>query len=150
MARYASRMTTPTNDQLARLGATFEAFSRRYKMTESIGAEKPLNELDKQALFFVGRNPECGPTDLARFLAVPTTTISSATDRLAKRGLLDRHRLESDRRAVALRLTAGGQAQVDQLGAAYQDLYRHMLAPLAKSERDTLIFLLEKIISSED
>ena len=46
-------MTTPTDDQLARLGATFEAFSRRYKMTESIRAEKPLNELNKQAPCFV-------------------------------------------------------------------------------------------------
>jgi len=53
MARYASRRTTPTDDQLARLGATFEAFSRRYKMTESIRAEKPLNELNKQAPCFV-------------------------------------------------------------------------------------------------
>lgn len=143
-------MTIPTDNQLAELGASFEAFSRRYKIAEALGAEKPLNELDKQVLFFVARNPECGPTDVARFLPVPTTTASSATDRLAKRGLLDRHRPEKDRRAVALHLTDAGQARVDELLSAYQQLYRHMLAPLSTTERDTLIALLAKIISHED
>lgn len=140
----------PTDDQLAKLGASFEAFSRRYKLAEALGSEKPLNELDKQALFYLARNPGSGPTDVARFLAVPVTTVSSATDRLVKRGLLDRHRPDNDRRAVALRLTAAGTARVDAFLTAYQGLYRHMLEPLSATERDTLIALLGKIISYED
>jgi DNA-binding MarR family transcriptional regulator len=97
-------MTTPTDDQLAKLGAAFDTFARRYKLADALSSEKPLNELDKQTLLYVAEHPEYGPTDVARFLAVPSTTISSATDRLFKRGLLERHRLEGDRRAVALRL----------------------------------------------
>ena len=143
-------MTTPTDDHLAELGAAFETFSRRYKLAEALGAEKPLNELDKQVLLFVARHPDCGPTDAARFLGVATTTISSATDRLAKRGLLDRHRPESDRRAVALRLTPAGHARVDGFLSAYQDLQRRMLAPLTPAERTTLIELMTKIVSHED
>jgi predicted transcriptional regulator len=97
-------MTKPTSKQLAALGAAFEAFARRYKLAEALSSEKPLNELDKQALFYVADHPGCGPSDIARFLTVPNTTISSATDRLVARGLLKRKRPPDDRRAVALHL----------------------------------------------
>ena len=143
-------MKPPSDDQLAALGSLFEAFSRRYKLAEALGAEKQLNELDKQILFFVARNPGCGPTDVARFLAVASTTISSATDRLVKRGLLSRQRPENDRRAVALQLTAAGEARVAAFLCAHRDLYRHMLAPLTEAERELLIRLMRKILSYED
>jgi hypothetical protein len=94
-------MTTPTDDQLASLGAAFDSFARRYKLQDALGSETQLNELDKQTLIYVADHPECGPTDVARFLAVPNTTISSATDRLVNRGLLERHRPAGDRRGAA-------------------------------------------------
>jgi DNA-binding MarR family transcriptional regulator len=142
-------MTTPTEDQLTKLGATLEIFSRRYKLAEALGAEKPINELDKQVLFFVARHPGCGPSDIARFLAVPATTTTSATDRLVKRGLLERQRPEQDRRAVALHLTDAGTARVAAFLSVYRDLHLRMLAPLSTSERELLIGLMEKIVSNE-
>ncbi|MBX3569630.1 MAG: MarR family transcriptional regulator [Rhizobiaceae bacterium] len=143
-------MTQPNEDQLAALGTVFESFSRRYKLAEATGPERQLNELDKQTLLFVARNPGCGPTDIARFLAVAATTVSSVTDRLAKRGLLDRLRPEKDRRAVALHLTAAGRSKVDAFQAAYRQLYQRMLAPLSEPEREVLIGLMRKILSTED
>jgi len=140
----------PTDDQLTKLEASFEAFSRRYKLAEAVGAEKPVNELDKQVLFYVSRHPGCGPTDIARFLGVPATTTTSATDRLVKRGFVDRARPEQDRRAVALRLTAAGTAQVNATSLAYRDLCRRMLAPLSGAEQEVLIGLMEKIVKDDD
>jgi len=105
LARYVPLMTKPTDSQLATLGAAFETFTRRYKLAEAISAEKPLNEIDKQTLFYVAQHPACGPSDVARFLGTANTTISSATDRMVKRGYLKRERVEDDRRAVALRLS---------------------------------------------
>jgi len=149
MARYADVMSTPTDDQLARLGAAFDAFARRYKLPDELGSETQLNELDKQTLIYVADHPGCGPTDIARFLAVPNTTISSATDRLAKRGLLERHRPEGDRRAVALRLSAGGKARADAIVAAYRDICRRMLEPLSPAERKNFIRMITKIVHHE-
>ncbi len=143
-------MTAPTDAQLAALEGSFEAFSRRYKLAEALGGEQQLNELDKQALLYLLRNAGCGPTDLARFLAVPNTTVSSATDRLVKRGLLERRRPEHDRRAVELHLTAAGRGRAEGLLAAFRALYRQMLAPLSAAERETLIVLMAKIVSNED
>lgn len=142
-------MTMPTDEELAALGEAFDLFTRRYKLAEALGPEKPLNELDKQVLFYVARHPGCGPTDSARFLAVANTTISSATDRLVKRGLIERHRPEADRRAVALRPTAAGQRRVDELIATYGELHRRMLDPLTVTERRQLIEMMKKIISHE-
>ncbi|WP_260599268.1 MarR family winged helix-turn-helix transcriptional regulator [Sphingomonas endolithica] len=140
-------MTMPTDEELAALGEAFDLFTRRYKLAEALGPEKPLNELDKQLLFYVAKHPGCGPSDAARFIGVANTTISSATDRLAKRDLLERHRPEGDRRAVALRLTATGQQRVSTMAAMYGELHRRMLEPLDPAERQQLIAMMAKIIS---
>ena len=142
-------MTMPTDEELAAVGEALDLFTRRYKLAEALGSEKPLNELDKQVLFYVAKHPGCGPTDVARFLGVATTTVSSATDRLAKRDLLERQRPEADRRAVALQLTGSGQAKVATLLASYGELHRRMLDPLTVEERRQLIAMLAKIISNE-
>lgn len=150
MARYSNDMTTPTDDQLAKLGAAFETFARRHKLVDALGSETQLNELDKQTLLYVADHPGCGPTDLARFLAVPNTTISSSTDRLVKRGLLERHRPEGDRRAVALRLSAAGRKRADAILAAHRELYRRMLGPLSPAERKSFVRMIAKIVYHED
>jgi DNA-binding MarR family transcriptional regulator len=143
-------MTAPDDHQLAALGAAFDVFTRRYKLADACGAEKPLNELDKQVLLFVSEHADCGPTDVARFLGVPNTTISSATDRLAKAGLLERHRPEQDRRAVALRLSPSGAERASGFVAAHQALYARMLAPLTRTERERFIELITKIVYYDD
>ncbi|WBH17435.1 MarR family winged helix-turn-helix transcriptional regulator [Sphingomonas radiodurans] len=142
-------MTTPTDEELAALGDAFDLFTRRYKLAEALGPEKPLNELDKQVLFYVARHPGCGPSDVARFLSVANTTISSATDRLVKRDLLARQRPAADRRAVALQLTPAGQGRVDRLAAMYGNLYRRMLGPLTAQERRDMIAMMTKITSAD-
>lgn len=142
-------MTMPTDEELAALGEAFDLFTRRYKLVEALGPEKPLNELDKQILFYVARQPGSGPTDAARFLGVANTTVSSATDRLVKRELLDRERPEVDRRAVALTLTPAGRERVEALQAIYDELHRRMLDPLTGAERRQLIAMLAKITSYE-
>jgi DNA-binding MarR family transcriptional regulator len=143
-------MNKPTDEQITKIGAAFDAFTRRHKLADAGGADRPLNELDKQVLLFTGDNPGCGPSDVARFLAVPNTTISSATDRLVKRGLLDRDRIETDRRAIALRLSKDGEDTAVALRQVHQDLYRMMLQRLSPIEREQFISIITKIVYYED
>ena len=142
-------MTAPTDDQIAALGAALETFSRRYKLTDTGGGERPLAEVDRQTLFFIKKHPDCGPTDVARFLGVAMTTMSSATDRLAKRGLLERHRPEDDRRAVALRLSETGKQYVSIQEQAYHDMFLLMLNRLSVDERGAFITMIQKIAFTE-
>jgi DNA-binding MarR family transcriptional regulator len=143
-------MNEPTDEQMTKIGAAFDALTRRHKLADAGGAERPLNELDKQVLLFTGDNPGCGPSDVARFLAVPNTTISSVTDRLVKRGLLDRDRIENDRRAVSLRLSKGGADTAAALRQVHQGLYRMMLQRLSLDEREQFLKIITKIVYYED
>ena len=143
-------MNEPTDEQMAKIGAAFDAFTRRHKLADASGVERPFNELDKQVLLFAADHPGGGPSDVARFLAVPNTTISSATDRLVKRGLLDRDRTEEDRRAISLRLSKAGEAAVAALREVNQGLYRMMLQRLSPSEREQFIAIITKIVYSDD
>ncbi|MFC3693991.1 MarR family winged helix-turn-helix transcriptional regulator [Chenggangzhangella methanolivorans] len=143
-------MTAPTDDQLAALGSAFDVFARRYKLSAAAGAETPLNEVDTQILLYVGGHRDCGPTDVARFFGLPATTISSATDRLAKRGLLERSRTEGDRRAVALGLSEDGAARAASIRKSYEDMCRMMLERLTPEERDAFIAMITKIVLHED
>ena len=139
-------MTTASDDQLAKLSAALDTFARRYKLADVLGPEKPLNELDKLTLLYVREHPTCGPTDVARYLGVATTTLSSATDRLVKRGLLERHRLEVDRRAVELRLSEKGVLRAAAYAKAHHAIAEQMLHALTPAERDSFIRLILKIV----
>ncbi|WP_373933180.1 MarR family winged helix-turn-helix transcriptional regulator [Sphingobium sp. sgz301304] len=148
--RYAGRMSDPTEDQLAALSAAFDTFARRYKLADARRSERPLAELDKAVLLYVADHAGCGPTDVARFLAVPTTTLSSATDRLVKRGFLKRERIEVDRRAVALTLSEAGAAHAQAQVEKYRQMYMLMLSRLSAEERDRFIAMITKIVYNED
>jgi DNA-binding MarR family transcriptional regulator len=138
-----------TDDQIAALSTAIETFSRRYKLKDT-GNDRPLAEIDVQTLFFVRNHPGCGPSDIARYFNVALTTISSATDRLAKRGLLIRERPEGDRRAVALRLASLGEDYVAEQDHAYQKMFRMLLGKLTLAERTSFIAIMTKIADSED
>lgn len=143
---YARCMTDPTEDQLATLGNAFETFARRHKLADSLRIERPLAELDKAVLLYIAEHAGCGPTDVARFLGVPATTLSSATDRLVRRGLLKRERMEVDRRAVALTLSTDGKAYARAQVEAYRQMYMLMLSRLSHDERDQFIAMITKIV----
>jgi DNA-binding MarR family transcriptional regulator len=150
LTRYAGRMSDPTEDQLAALGTAFDTFARRYKLADARRSERPLAELDKAVLLYVADHAGCGPTDVARFLAVPTTTLSSATDRLVKRGFLRRERIKADRRAVALTLSEAGAAYARAQVETYRKMYMLMLSRLSAEERDRFIAMITKIVYNDD
>lgn len=142
-------MSDPTEDQLAALGTALETFARKYKLAEAVRPGRPLAELDKAVLLYVANHAGCGPTDVARFLEVPTTTLSSATDRLVKRGFMTRARIEADRRAVALTLTDAGAAFAQDQVETYRRMYLLMLSRLSAPERDQFIAMMTKIVYND-
>jgi DNA-binding MarR family transcriptional regulator len=142
-------MSDPTEEQLAVLGAAFETFARRYKLADTLSSERPLAELDKAVLLYIAQHAGCGPTDVARFLGVPTTTLSSSTDRLVKRGFLKRERIEADRRAVALTLSEAGVAYAQAQVEAHRKMHVLMLSRLSPEERDPFIAMISKIVYNE-
>ena len=144
------RMTEPTPEQVEQLTRAFARFTRRFKVAEAAAAaDYALNALDAETLVFVGNNPGCGTGDVARYLNVAMTTMSSAIDRLVRKDLIARRRLEDDRRSVALTATGKGRSAIDDHIAGYREAFRAMLLSLDPREQRELIRLSEKIAGSE-
>lgn len=143
-------MTEPTPEQVEQLTRAFERFTRRFKVAEAAAAaDNALNPLDAQTLVFVDDHPGCGMGDVARYLNVAMTTMSSAIDRLVKKALVDRRRPEDNRRAVALTATEQGRHVVQDQVAGYREACRRMLRSLDPHEQSELIRLTEKIANHE-
>ncbi|MBL4916861.1 MarR family winged helix-turn-helix transcriptional regulator [Szabonella alba] len=138
-------MSEPTDEQVADLAGALDRLGRRFKLSDTAQGGRPLAEIDKLILQHVAAHPGCGPSDVARTFGVALTTISSATDRLAKRGLLERLRPSEDRRAVALDLTEAGKTHARALQDMYQSMFRDMLRRLTPAERAVFIEMVSKI-----
>ncbi|HEY8338206.1 MAG TPA: MarR family transcriptional regulator [Tardiphaga sp.] len=143
-------MTEPSPEQVEQLTRAFERFTRRFKVAEAAAAaENALNALDAQTLVFVGENPGCGMGDVARYLNVAITTMSSAIDRLVRKMLIERRRPEDNRRSVALTATPTGRQVIEDHIAGYRHACRMMLRSLDPKEQSELIRLTEKIADHE-
>jgi DNA-binding MarR family transcriptional regulator len=82
---------------------------------------------------------------LAEALAVPISTISSALDRLERRGLVERRRTPDDRRVVYIDLTARGRRLAVRLRDAHVENCRSMLARLDPGEREEFLRMAASI-----
>lgn len=81
-------------------------------------------------------------THIARRLARDPGSLSRATTRLIKRGLLDSARHERDRRRATLSLTASGRALHDRVAASVDIAARREAGPRGMP-LDRLLFLLD-------
>jgi DNA-binding MarR family transcriptional regulator len=81
---------------------------------------------------------------------VTSGTMTNRIDRLAARGLVERHRDPTDRRGVQVRLTDAGRRHVD---AALADLLareRDLLGDLTAPEAEQLATLLRRLVAPFD
>ena len=73
--------------------------------------------------------------DLAEALAVGPSTTGRTCDRLARKGLVRRHRTRADRRAVLVSLTAAGRQVGDEAAGRRRDLIAGILRVLPASQQ---------------
>ena len=74
-----------------------------------------------------------GETSMSRIADLLDVSLSNATgliDRMAERGLVERVRVDEDRRVVLVRLSQGGQAQLDELEILRRDMLQKILGRL--------------------
>lgn len=91
---------------------------------------------------------QAGPSSqnsLGRQTAMDNTTINGVVKRLTQRGLIEKFPSDEDHRLHMLRLTAEGARVCDRVLPFAMEITRLTLAPLAQSERTTLLRLLRKI-----
>ncbi len=74
-----------------------------------------------------------GETSMSRIADLLDVSLSNATgliDRMAERGLVERVRVDEDRRVVLVRLSERGQAQLDELEILRRDMLQKILGRL--------------------
>jgi DNA-binding MarR family transcriptional regulator len=81
--------------------------------------------------------------DLAAALDVAPSTAGRMCDRLARKGLIRRHRARADRRAVLVSLTAAGRQVVDQATARRRALIEEILGRLPGREQHAVAAAME-------
>lgn len=80
--------------------------------------------------------------DLAEALGVNASTATRMADRLARKGLVRRHRPPSNRRTVQVTLTAAGRDLVDAVTASRRTEIGRVLRRVPAAERPALIAAL--------
>ena len=97
-------------------------------------------------LVVIGANTGLKQTELADAVRLDRSSVVSVIDKLEKRKLVVRQRVEGDRRTNALALTGAGQALLDELTSRVETHEARLAENLSERERATLIRLLGKIL----
>ena len=74
------------------------------------------------------------------------TTLLTLLARLEEKGLLVREVIPHNRRQRALRITAAGEALLEELTPGLQRLRKRLLAPLDQDEQQQFMLLLDKLV----
>jgi DNA-binding MarR family transcriptional regulator len=117
----------------------------RRTFAEHIGKPLELSPVEFSCLVLLAFNPGATPKQLAEALAMVAPAVTVLLDRLEKRGLIERARSDSDRRAQLVTLTPAGQALALKAHALSMDMERALLGALSAAERAILIELLQKV-----
>ena len=116
----------------------------------AVEADAGVSGSDAAALVTLRNYAEGEPLDLLRrALALSHPGIVRLADRLAARGLVERHRGERDGRAVALRLTPAGRRAADAALSARADAIDAALETLDPGQRRALAPMLERMLGAQ-
>ncbi|KEP72881.1 hypothetical protein HR12_39425, partial [Microbacterium sp. SUBG005] len=89
-----------------------------------------VNELDANALAYVGLNPGVRPSELAGHLGVTSAGITTMVERLVRRGILRREADEADRRVNHIHLAIDLEKEPWSQLAHFQNTFRDIVQQL--------------------
>jgi DNA-binding MarR family transcriptional regulator len=89
-------------------------------------------------------------TDLVRATGIDRSTLADLVSRMTVKGLLDRERSTIDARAMAVSLSAEGQAALDAARPKVEAADKRILALLPKGKRDGFLNLLAELAGEAD
>lgn len=85
---------------------------------------------------------------LAAALRISAPAVTQLTDRLLRKGLIDRQSAAGDRRTVLVALSGKGRRLVDQFRKRRCEIFSSALDQLTEAERGEVIASLEKLVKA--
>ena len=114
--------------------------------------QKQITELEltlpqAQLLRILRRGPmQTG--QLAAEMRISAPAITQLTDRLIRKGLIERSTTADDRRCVIVALSDEGRHLVDQFRQRRREIFSEALSDLSESERKQALEVLEKVVKA--
>ena len=102
------------------------------------------------ALQAISNTPGIDQRTLAATIGFDTSTIAGVIDRLEARALVARSASADDRRVRLLSITAVGTKLLRELVPPMLNAQIRMLDPLTKTERETFMRLLQKVVEANN
>jgi DNA-binding MarR family transcriptional regulator len=118
--------------------ATFEAFSRR---SQAVG-ERPGRFA---TLTVIARNPGISQTELSHANGRDKSSLTPVVEDLVRRGLVERKRMDNDRRAYRLNLTAAGKKTLTLLTQCARQHERNLDRIIGRRDRKRFLEILKRI-----
>ncbi|MBV9960278.1 MAG: MarR family transcriptional regulator, partial [Acidobacteria bacterium] len=85
---------------------------------------------------------------LACALQISAPAITQLTDRLIRKGLIERSSAEGDRRCVMVALSARGRQLVDQFRYRRREIFTRALEHLSREEQTQVIEVMVKVVAA--
>jgi DNA-binding MarR family transcriptional regulator len=111
-------------------------------------AELDLTLPQAQVLRVLRRNGAVPTGRLAAELRISAPAVTQLTDRLTRKGLIERQTAAGDRRTVMVALSLKGKRLVDQFRKRRCDIFNRALGALDETERADVIASLEKVVGA--
>jgi DNA-binding MarR family transcriptional regulator len=88
------------------------------------------------------------PTELAKLLWISKHSMTKIIDKLEQDGLVVRHRIDDDRRAVIIQITSFGLDFIREILNSHNLLWKDIINSLDENEQEELMRLLHKMVRS--
>jgi len=108
-------------------------------------AEMELTLPQAQALRLLRESP-LATSKLAASIGISAPAVSQLTDRLAKKQLIERRAIDTDRRSVIVTLSDKGRRIVDRVRARRNEVFREALSRLSSDDGRQVIEALGKVV----
>ncbi|HTS47433.1 MAG TPA: MarR family transcriptional regulator [Bryobacteraceae bacterium] len=138
---------TPLEAQLSELIAHFDVLYRRLMVTRPTTAASEV-EISRQEIRMVtvlGRKGTSIMSDLARALNLALSTATNTVDKLVSKDLVERTRVDEDRRIVQVALSEKGKRFYEACLECQLAMGRNMLEALSPGEREIFLELMAKM-----
>src|SRR5215210_1977223 len=114
--------------------------------------QKQITELEltlpQAQLLRVLRRGPMQTGQLAAEMRISAPAITQLTDRLIRKGLIERSAAADDRRCVIVGLSNDGRCLVDQFNRRRQEIFDEALAELSETERKQAVEVLGKVVKA--
>jgi DNA-binding MarR family transcriptional regulator len=125
-------------------------YQRHLAIFQAVAPDKQLTSVQFVALCAISDYGPSSQVELVNSTAIDQATIRGIISRLAERKLIKLSADPSDKRKVVASLTNQGRQLLSTMVPSAQRISVETLAPLNPAEREALIFLLRKLMESEN